>query len=330
MKPILIHTHFHKRRTGVTRSIENVLPFFKERFETYLFGYGVNGNHLSKKEFRKTIFSNKEIVVHCHRNNEMIRMLIYRAFGAKFTLIATRHAETKPSNLTLKLLKSADKVITLIQSMSANLGVKNTVVGHGVNINDFKPKSNVKIDAIGQQNIILCAGRVRKTKGQAVLLEAAKILKNHQNWALAIVGKVDKPEFLKELKAIAKKHKIENQVYFIAETPNIIAYYQASKIAVVPSFSEGFSLVTAEAMACGCAVIATKNVGVHNSLISPEKNGYLTKAGNINELQVTLEKAILGELPILGQAARAEIIQNWSAKQEAEKLMEVYTLPQKK
>ncbi len=300
------------------------MPFFEDSFETYLFGYGANGNHLTKKEFKKIIFSNRKIVVHCHRNNEIIRMLIYRAFGAKFNLIATRHAESKPSNLTLKLLKSVDKVVTLIQSMRINLGIKNTVVGHGVNINDFKPKPNVKIDAIAQENIILCAGRVRKSKGQIVLLEAAKVLKNNKNWALAIVGKVDKPEFLKELKAIAKKHQIKNQVYFIDETPDIIAYYQAAKIAVVPSFSEGFSLVTAEAMACGCSVIATKNVGVHSSLITHAKNGYLTKAGNITQLQELLEKSILGELPNLGEQARAEILQNWSAKQEAVKLMEVY------
>ena len=208
--------------------------------------------------------------------------------------------------------------------MSANLGVKNTVVGHGVNINDFKPKSNVKIDDIAQQNIILCAGRVRKTKGQAVLLEAAKILKNHQNWALAIVGKVDKPEFLTELKSIVKKHNIEGQVYFVNETRDIIPYYQAAKIVVAPSFSEGFSLVTVEAMCCECSVIATKNVGVHSELITHNKTGYLFEAGNITGLEDLLSKSIKGEVQNLGKQAREEVLKNWSAKKEAESLMKLY------
>ncbi|XKX04803.1 hypothetical protein R8G61_10580 [Tenacibaculum maritimum] len=42
-KPTLIHTHFHKRRTGVTRSIENVLPFFHNNYQTYIYGYNVAG-----------------------------------------------------------------------------------------------------------------------------------------------------------------------------------------------------------------------------------------------------------------------------------------------
>ena len=77
MKPILIHTHFHKRRTGVTRSIENVLPFFSDTYETYLYGYGAKGTHIKTKELRKLLFSDREVVVHCHRNNEIMRMLFF-------------------------------------------------------------------------------------------------------------------------------------------------------------------------------------------------------------------------------------------------------------
>jgi glycosyltransferase involved in cell wall biosynthesis len=324
LKPTLIHTHFHKRKTGVTRSIENVLPYFKENFETYLYGYGAKGKHISTVSLKKILFSNKEVVVHCHRNNEIIRMLFFRFLGAKFTLIATRHAETIPSSLTMNLLKKADKVITLIESMSEKLGIENTIVGHGVAVDVFKSKENSTLKKIRQKNIVLCAGRVRKAKGHLVLLEAAKVLKEHKNWALVIVGKVDKPDFLVDLKLISKKHSIENQVYFVVETPAIISYYQASKIAIVPSYSEGFSLVTAEAMACGCSVIATKNVGVHSSLIAHAKNGYLFEAGNISELEGLIEKSITNKIPLLGTQAREEIKQNWSAKKEAENLMAVY------
>jgi glycosyltransferase involved in cell wall biosynthesis len=326
LKPILIHTHFHKRRTGVTRSIESVLPFFEEKFETYLYGYGAKGKHISTTALKKILFSDKEVVVHCHRNNEIMRMLFFRFLGAQFTLIATRHSETVPSGLTLKLLKKADTVVTLIKSMSEKLGIENTIVGHGIAIDIFKPKENSTLKNIRQEHIILCAGRVRKAKGHLVLLEAAKVLKEHKNWALVIAGKVDKSDFLAELKTISKKHSIENQVYFVDETPDIISYYQASKIVIVPSYSEGFSLVTAEAMACGCSVIATKNVGVHSALITHSKNGYLFEAGNSIQLKSLIEKSITNEIPLLGTEARNEILENWSAKKEAANLMAVYKL----
>lgn len=326
LKPILIHTHFHKRKTGVTRSIENVLPFFDDEFETYVYGSNIEGNHLSTSTFKSILFSDQKTIVHCHRNNEIMRMLWYRFLGAKFTLIATRHAESKPSRLTMFLLKKADKVVTLIKSMSESLGIENMIVGHGIRIDDFIPNSNLNLDHVDQDNIILNAGRVRKSKGQLILLEAAKVLKVHKNWALVIVGQVDKPEFLEELKTIAKKHKIEKQVYFVNETRDIISYYQSAKIVVAPSYSEGFSLVTAEAMSCECSVIATNNVGVHSELITNDKNGYLFESGNVSELKSLLSKSINGEIPHLGKEARVEIIKNWSAKKEAENLTKIYQL----
>ena len=324
MKSILIHTHFHRRRTGVTRSIENVLPFFNKEFETYIYGYNVKGTNIPFFRLKTLLFSDRDVVVHCHRNNEIMRMLLFRFFGAKFKLIATRHAETVPSSLTLMLLKKADKVVTLIKSMSHNLGIENTIVGHGVDVNKFISNSKTTLSNIEQENIILCAGRVRKAKGQATLVEAAKVLKDHNNWALVIVGQVDKPSFLEELKLISKKHSIESQVYFIEETRDIISYYQASRIAVVPSSSEGFSLVTAEAMSCECSVIATKDVGVHSSLISDKKNGYLFEVGNTSELELLLSQKLNNEIPFLGKQAREEIENNWSAQKEADGLIAVY------
>jgi mannosyltransferase len=324
LKPVLIHTHFHKRKTGVTRSVENVLPFFEDHFETYVYGTSIDGNHITTKKLKAFLFSDTKTVVHCHRNNEIMKMLWYRFLGAKFLLVATRHAESKPSVLTLFLLKKADKVVTLIKSMSANLGIKNTMIGHGVKVDEFTQDATQKITGVTQENIILNAGRARKAKGQKTLLEAAKILKNHKDWALVIVGKVDKPEFLDELKALAKKYKIEKQVYFKPETRAIISYYQAAKIAVAPSFSEGFSLVTAEAMSCACTIVATENVGVHSELITNHKNGYLFEAGNSEQLETILSKLITNDFPELGKQARATILKNWSAKKEAENLMQLY------
>lgn len=325
VKPILVHTHFHKRRTGVTRSIENVFSFFDETYDASIYGYGVSGRKISFSKMLKLIFSRQYFVLHCHRNNEILRALLFRFLGGKFKLISTRHAESKPSSFTCFLLKKSDVVIALTKSMQAALPFPSVVIGHGISLEQFYPNKTEKRSEIRQKNILTCAGRVRTSKGQKVLVATfAPILKQHADWALVIVGKVDKPEFLVELQQIVKDFSVENQVYFIKETPEIVSFYQASHSVIVPSFTEGFSLVCAEAMACGCNVLATRNVGVHSEMISENENGYLFEANATEELQQLLQKMCEGTLPHLGTAAQKEIETKWTAQIEAQKLMEVY------
>jgi len=322
---IIIHTHFHKRRTGVTRSIENIMPELEKRCKAFLYGYGIEGNKINTVKLKKYLFSSSKVVVHCHRNNEILKMLWYRFLGAKFKLISTRHAETVPSKFTKFLLRKSDRVITLTESMHDQLGIKNTKVPHGVNTNIFSPNRESLIKNVNQKNIILCAGRVRKAKGQQVLLKAiVKNLKEYKDWAVVIIGKVDKSEFLIELKQLVIDGNADGQVYFIKETLDIIPYYQAAKISVVPSFTEGFSLVCAEAMSAANTVVATKNVGVHSELITQNKSGYLFNRGEEGELNDIILKLIKKELPMLGEEAREEIISNWSVKNEVDKLISVY------
>lgn len=323
-KPILIHTHFHRRKTGVTRSIENVLGYFNDTFDSYVYGVNIDGNQLSRKQFQKFLFSNKKVIVHCHRNNEILRMLWYRLLGAKFKLIATRHSSSSPSKLTHFLIKKSDKVVTLIPEMSHTLGIPNTLIGHGVETAFFKPKKGVKLPKIAQPNIILNTGRIRKAKGQLDLVKAASLLKEHTDWALVSVGRVDKLQFLEELKSLAYKQGIANQVYFMDETRDILSYYQAAKIMVAPSYSEGFSLVTAEAMSCGCVTIASKNVGVHDDLITHGTNGYLFDVSNIDQLQTLLKEAISKPKSHIGIEARKTIEEKWSAEKEANALTDLY------
>ncbi|MEN8116903.1 MAG: glycosyltransferase family 4 protein [Bacteroidota bacterium] len=323
--PLLIHTHFHNRLTGVTRSIENVFPYLENQSEAYIFGYGIEGRKISFGKLLKLVLSKRYFVMHCHRNNEIILALLLRLLGGNFKLISTRHAKTPPSSFTNYLFKKSDLIVALTKSMSQSLPFKAEVVGHGVDTKLFKSKSSVVRPEIKQKNILTCAGRVREAKGQKVLLETiAPFLKQYPDWALAIIGKVDKPKFLKELKEIVANHSAEDQVYFIEETPEIISFYQASHSVIVPSFTEGFSLVCAEAMSCGCNVLASKGVGIHSEIITHGKNGYLFNIHNPAEMKALLIKLVEGELAHLGDKARKEVEANWSSETEANKLMELY------
>jgi mannosyltransferase len=271
------------------------------------------------------VLRKKYFVMHCHRNNEIIVALMLRFTGGNFKLLSTRHAESPPSFLTRYLLKKSDVVIALTKRMLNTISFPAVVVGHGVNREVFSPQGNVVKPGISQKNILLCAGRVREAKGQRFLLEAlSPIIKQFPDWALAIIGKADKPGFLKELKEIVARHSVESQVYFIPETRDIASYYRASHSVVVPSFTEGFSLVCAEAMSCGCNVLATRDVGIHSELITDGKNGYLFDARDKVGFRNLLMKLFKGELVHLGEYAQKEIVDNWSSRAEANMLMGLY------
>ena len=322
---ILIHTHFHRKRTGVTRSIENVFPHFAKRYNAYVYGYGVAGKKISTQELLKAVFSQKSVVIHCHRNIEIIFVLILRLLGGRFKLIATRHAETTPSITTDILLKKADTVVAITNNMARQLSYPSVVIGHGVDQKIFKIRRNVSLDEIAQSNIVSCVGRVRKAKGQKFLLEvAAPLLKKYKDWALVIIGKVDDTNFKRELERVISANSVQKQVYFIPETTDIVTFYQASHTVVVPSFTEGFSLVCAEAMLCGCNVLASRNVGVHSDIISEGKTGYLFDIKEKTELQNLLIELFEGRLDHLGDSAHKEISENWSSEIEAKKLMDLY------
>lgn len=322
---ILIHSHFHNRRTGVTRSIENVIPSLQQKFEFYIFGYGIAGPKIKLKRLLNLVMSRTYFVLHAHRNNEMMVALLLRMLGGKFKLIATRHAESAPSSLTLFLLRRADEVVALTNSMAAELPMKATVIGHGVDTSVFVPSQTTGIQGVAQKNCVSVIGRVRKAKGQHIFLEAVSpLLKSNPEWAAVITGRVDKPAYREALHLIVKRHGVEDQVYFFEETTNIIPVYQGSTVVVVPSFTEGFSLVCLEAMSCGCIVIATEGVGIHAELIRHEKTGYLFPAGDAEKLQTVLKEAMTQQNPHMAIDVRQFTVSNWDIEAESAKLTQLY------
>ena len=92
---------------------------------------------------------------------------------------------------------------------------------------------------------------------------------------------------------------------------------------MVPSFSEGFSLVPLEAIASGCTVIATKNVGVHSSLIHSGENGYLFPAGDHQALAKIVENVVENNYFFSAETLRSSIAK-WDIKNIAEQTFIAY------
>lgn len=323
---MIIHLHFHRRATGVTRSIENIIPALNKYSDAAVFGYGINSPLISLGSLLKAVRSDKyKTIIHTHRINEILFALMLRFLGGKFRLVFTRHAESKPANFTYFLMKKADSVVTLCKTMSDNLRLPNTLIPHGVNPEIFRIREKTPFSNIPLKNIIGIVGRVRPAKGQLIVAKAAaEVLKSNPGWGLAFIGRIDDQKYADLINSFACDEGISNQIRFLPETNHMEDFYSACDIVVIASQSEGFSLVCLEAMACGLSTIATENVGIHSDVIKHGENGFLFPPNDISSLQKILSEIISKKISLDPEKIRQTIVGNWSIEESAKRLLELY------
>ena len=149
------------------------------------------------------------------------------------------------------------------------------VVHPGVDLEVFVPGNQhaarkelgVSDDAI----VLLFVGRIQPLKAPDVLLKAAaEILKRNpelrSRLVVAICGGpsgsgLERPDALVTL---ADQLGISDVVKFVPPTSRaeLVKWFQAASVCVVPSYSESFGLVAIEAQACGTPVIAARVGGL--------------------------------------------------------------------
>ena len=319
---MIIHFHFHFKTTGVTRSVESIVPCLNKQEETKIFGYGISSHKISFAKVLRAVFSLDKTIIHTHRNNEMLLALMLRLFGGKFKLCSTRHADSEPSSFTDYLMSMADSRISLSKQMDQKLKTETTIIGHGVDTNYFIPKKALENT---KDKIISVVGRIRKSKGQRDVVEAAvPLLQKNPEWKIQLIGTLDSEAYAQEIKTIAKKNSVENQLQFISQTNEMNVYYQNSSVVVIASYTEGFSLVCLEAMSCGCITIATDQVGIHSEVIKHNKNGFLYPPGSISSLREIIKKVFENPYVLEGKQIRQAILKNWSNDIASKKLFELY------
>jgi glycosyltransferase involved in cell wall biosynthesis len=170
----------------------------------------------------------------------------------------------------------------------------------------------------------LFLSRIHPKKGLLNLIEAWRQVRP-PDWKLTIVGPDDVGHATK-VEAAIKSAELGNEIQMVGPSWGLqrFDYYWSADLFVLPSFSENFGLVIAEALACELPVITTK--GLPWSELERHKCGWWIDIG-VEPLIVALREACRlsdEQRREMGAHARQLVAQNYTWESAGRRINEVY------
>jgi len=174
-------------------------------------------------------------------------------------------------------------------------------------------------------HVVGIAGRLRKEKGQAILLDAmSQVIKKVPEVKIVVIG--DGPD-RKQLETRAETLGIADHILWlgIKEPEETLQLYSIMDVVVVPSLFEGFGLTAAEAMASGLPVVASDVDGLRE-VIKDGVTGYLVPFGDSNEMAKRLIELLSdpSKAQAMGKVGRKRVKQQFSMERFTEATLGAY------
>jgi GalNAc-alpha-(1->4)-GalNAc-alpha-(1->3)-diNAcBac-PP-undecaprenol alpha-1,4-N-acetyl-D-galactosaminyltransferase len=141
--------------------------------------------------------------------------------------------------------------------------------------------------------IIISVGRLVPQKGHSQLIDIfSKIIKNHVEWKLVIVGEGEL-EF--DLRAQINILNLNDSIFIYKNTDNILELFKKSSIFCLTSNFEGFPNTLLEAMAVGLSTVSFDCPSGPKELTDNGNNGFLIDLNNNDLFVSALEILVLSE-----------------------------------
>jgi glycosyltransferase involved in cell wall biosynthesis len=196
------------------------------------------------------------------------------------------------------------------------------VIPNGVEI----PKESrpLTTDHGPQTGTALFLSRIHPKKGLLNLIQAWATLRP-SGWQLGIVGP-DECNYRSEVEAAVQKHGLTNVIHFHDEALGEAKhkFYSESDLFILPSYSENFGLVIAEALAHAVPVITTR--ATPWSELQDRQCGWWIDVG-VEPLVTALKEATAlsrEQLREMGARGRKLVEEKYSWPQIAQQMLEVY------
>lgn len=325
---LVVHPHFHPRRTGVTSHTEGVVKALLPLCEVKAMGELLPPElpHVTLREVLRRA-RGERVVWHAHRNNELLLGLVLRALRRNLKLVYTSHGSYAPGWFTRLLVRFVDGLVTLNDVAAQWVRWPSTIVRHGVSTERFHPPEDRgaawQALGLGGRHGVGVVGRIRTDKGQGDFVEAlTPLLDRFPEWTPVLVG-LAKP--LDRGWADGLVAKTGGRLKLPGEQQDITPWYRGLTVFVMPSHAESFGLVLLEAMASGCCVVASRLPHVPR-YVEDGVTGFTFAPRDVDGLRRILEDLLAHpeKAAAVGRRAAEAVRQKFGIDQEARQLLEVY------
>ncbi|MBE7064296.1 MAG: glycosyltransferase family 4 protein [Ruminococcaceae bacterium] len=168
--------------------------------------------------------------------------------------------------------------------------------------------------------IVISVGRFIESKGFDVLIKSAKNLR--ENTTVYIVG----GEPTDEYKKLIEENNV-TKVNFVGfkSFAELVKYYRAADVFVLPTRTDVWGLVINEAMACGLPVVTTDKCVAGITLVKDSKNGFIVPIDDVSTLSDKINTLLSMSDDELSKAGNVSIetIKNYTFEKMAEKHAEI-------
>ncbi len=175
---------------------------------------------------------------------------------------------------------------------------------------------------------MMYAGRIQPLKGVDIAIRALALM-TVDNTQFVVVGGPsgsDGQAEMERLVALAEDLEVPDRIHFIPPLPRhqLVDFYQAADVVIMPSRSETFGLVAAEAQSCGTPVVAA-NVGGLPFIVEDGRSGLLVSGHNPADYAKALDR-VVGDPEFAAElsAGAVEHSQRFSWDTTVERLLELY------
>jgi len=349
--PEVIVTNMKRRFSGVTASINTLLPEQSKTIHIGFLGTNIPGALLAEKQnpnqfTRLTLWQaitlsstrlkdGRKRIWHVRRDPEMMLSIFLRdILRLPILIVFTSAAKRRHSWFPRWLISRMDAVIATSKEASAFIPNTTAIIPHGVSLHIFHPPTD-KLNAWSQTGLpgkygIGTFGRVRPEKGTGLFVDALiELLPKYPDFTGVIVGLCQKEDlsFKKSLVDKIQAANLEGRIIFVGEVPmdQMPFWYQSVLIAVACPTYEGFGLTLLEAMACGCAVVAT-DTGEFRAMVTEGKTGTIIPTDSIFSLISALNNYMKNPIQaaITANNARISLLSKFSSAAEAKAIANVY------
>ena len=220
----------------------------------------------------------------------------------------------------------ADRLHATAESEKQNLmklGYNNciSVIANGIDVDNVEMKHSWK-----RNREILFLSRVHVKKGINFLIEAVAALKNELDGYCVNIAGEGEESYVNELRQLAVRFGVEDMVKFTGGVYGDSKWelFWHADVFVLPTHSENFGIVVAEALACGTPVITTK--GTPWQELETNGCGWWTEIGT-EALIAALRKFLAlsdGDIERMGRNGRKLVEDKYSSRKMAEEMVRMY------